>query len=480
MESVFVKNSPTLGELSVIISPDDYLPTFEKELKKIASKAHIRGFRPGKTPVSVVRNMYGKAIFIEELMKLLNSTLDTYLKENDIDYLGELLPLHSEEEIDFNFNERKNYHFKFQVATPSPFELDALNTLSVKQYKPFLNEEEIDKAIQTDTERFSKEHKVEQIEDVYCFITGQASWQIDKETAKDEDTFEISTCYLPLKFLKAEKQEAIIGKKVGEKFSIVPSQDLDLGEDNKKMGYIFGIFDEEEALELKDKDVEILIEVIHQRKPRELDREFFEEMFPNKNIETLEQFRQEFAIAENQTLESNFSYFNDELIKDAVLEAIQFDLPDEFLKNWLQRKNPKLSHEDIEKEYLRASKSIRWSVIQRKIISKEKINVSNEEINNYANTLIMKQLQQYGLLNNSQLMKSMPNLVKNYLSENDGENFIQIYENILDIKCLESIKSKIQIEYIEIHWKELDNMVTEYFKKNASIADTAEASTTEL
>jgi hypothetical protein len=77
-------------------------------------------------------------------------------------------------------------------------------------------------------------------------------------------------------------------------------------------------------------------------------------------------------------------------------------------------------------------------------------------------------------------MKSMPNLVKNYLSENDGENFIQIYENILDIKCLESIKSKIQIEYIEIHWKELDNMVTEYFKKNASIADTAEASTTEL
>ena len=132
----------------------------------------------------------------------------------------------------------------------------------------------------------------------------------------------------------------------------------------------------------------------------------------------------------------------------------------------------------MEKEYAAASKEIRWSVIQRRVVKEENISVTSEEINNYASNFILNQLRQYGLLNNPEFAKSVPNLVKNYLSADGGKNFTQAYEAILSAKCQESIKGKIQVEYVKMHWKELDAMVAEYFKKDKPFEDTSEASAT--
>ena len=335
MESVFVKNSPTLGELSITISSEDYLPAFEKELKKIASKAQIKGFRPGKTPVSVVKNMYGKAILAEEITNLLNKTVDTYIKENNIEYLGELLPIF-DEDIDFDFLSKKSYNFKFQVATPSPFEL-SLSAISLNLYQPIMNEEDIDAVIQKNAETLGREEEIETVEDA-CTIMGKITWQVENEEDADSSLQEPS-CYLPVSSIKTEKQNIALGKKVGETFELIPSQDLDLGEDNKKFGYIFGVFDEKQVENLKDKTVKVLIETITQKKSRELDKEFFDELFPDENIETIEQLREKIITLESTGLERKFAFFNNRLLRDAIIEATHFDLPDEFLKNWLLKQN---------------------------------------------------------------------------------------------------------------------------------------------
>ena len=47
------------AQLQVIIEPEDYLDRFKDELKKYKSKAHLKGFRKGKTPMSSLKKMYG-------------------------------------------------------------------------------------------------------------------------------------------------------------------------------------------------------------------------------------------------------------------------------------------------------------------------------------------------------------------------------------------------------------------------------------
>ncbi len=402
MENIFVKNSPTLGELSIVISPEDYQPAFEKELKKLANKAHIKGFRPGKTPVSVIRNMYGKAIFADEINKLLSEAVNKYITENKIDFLGDLLPL-QEEEKDFDPNAKHTYTFKLQIATASPFDLN-LNTVSVKLYQPTINEEDLAKITKSYAEHLAKEVEVESILDDSCTIIGKTTWKIENEM-DSEPFLEEDSCYLPINTFLPEKRETLIGTKIGDTITIIPSQDLDLGEKDKKIGYIFGIFDSTKVEQFKNANVNIQINSISQKKPRELDQEFFKELFPEENIETIEQFHEKIITQEEANLAHEFSYLNEALIRDAMLESHQFDLPDDFLKNWLIRKNEKVNKEVIEKEYPQFVKELRWSIIERKIVDANNIKVEQSEINNFAQDFILGQLRQYGLLNNPEFAK---------------------------------------------------------------------------
>ena len=60
--------------ITVKIVPEDYRDQVKNVLKDYAKKANIKGFRPGKVPVSVVRKMYGQAVVLEELNKVRNLT----------------------------------------------------------------------------------------------------------------------------------------------------------------------------------------------------------------------------------------------------------------------------------------------------------------------------------------------------------------------------------------------------------------------
>ncbi len=476
MESVFVKNSPTLGELSIIISPEDYQPVFEKELKKIANKAHIKGFRPGKTPVSVIRNMYGKSILADEINKLFSGAVNKYITENKIDFLGDLLPL-QEEAMDFDLNTKHTYTFKLQIATASPFELN-LNNISVKLYQPTINEEDLEAITKNLRERLAKSDEVENVLDEACTIVGKTTWQVESEDG-GEPVLEECTCYLPIHSIFPEKQETLMGAKIGDTITIIPAQDLDLGEEDKKIGYIFGIFDSIKVEQFKNANVSIQINSISQKKPRELDKEFFKELFPEENIETIEQFHEKIITQEEANLAREFSYLNEALIKDALLESHQFDLPDDFLKNWLIRINEKMSKEAIEKEYHLFAKETRWSIIERKIVDASDIKVEQSEINDFAQDFILNQLRQYGLLNNPEFANFIPQMVKNYLTADKGKNLNEIYSKILRAKVIDSLKSNLQVENIKLNWKEVNNIANEYFKRTGETLNNSKASATE-
>jgi trigger factor len=70
--------------LKVEIVKADYAENVEKTLKDYRKKANIKGFRPGMVPIGLVKKMYGKAVQLDEINKLVSENIQKYLTDEKI------------------------------------------------------------------------------------------------------------------------------------------------------------------------------------------------------------------------------------------------------------------------------------------------------------------------------------------------------------------------------------------------------------
>ena len=68
MSTITKENVGLLHEkLTLNLSKEDYLPSFEKTLKEYSKKANIPGFRKGMVPSGLIKKMYGSSLFTDEV-----------------------------------------------------------------------------------------------------------------------------------------------------------------------------------------------------------------------------------------------------------------------------------------------------------------------------------------------------------------------------------------------------------------------------
>ncbi|MCB0548779.1 MAG: trigger factor family protein, partial [Phaeodactylibacter sp.] len=102
--------------LTVTLEKEDYESKFNSELSKYRKQAHMKGFRKGKTPLSVLKKMYGKSVLADVINEMLQKELYGYLTGENINILGQPLPSDSQEPIDFELRELHDYTFKFDLG----------------------------------------------------------------------------------------------------------------------------------------------------------------------------------------------------------------------------------------------------------------------------------------------------------------------------------------------------------------------------
>ena len=77
--------------LKVKVTPEDYASNVKNTLEKYRKTAKIPGFRPGHVPIGLVQKQYGKGVLSEELNKVVNQSLQSFIAENKIEILGSSL-----------------------------------------------------------------------------------------------------------------------------------------------------------------------------------------------------------------------------------------------------------------------------------------------------------------------------------------------------------------------------------------------------
>ena len=344
--------------VTVEISKEDYSDKVSKVLDNYRKNANIPGFRKGHVPMGMVKKQYGTAVLVEEVNKLLQDSLHNFLTEEKLDVLGNPLPK-NDTDIDWNADDFK---FEFDLGLAPEFEVD-IKKKAITHYKVIADDKMLENQVKTIRKQYGKLIAKDTVAkgDEITGTFSNAEKEIDKKA-----TFE-------LEVIKGKKQlSQLIGAKVGETVTLKTKGLFKDDHDNQK--YLGVDHDDAHGLDI---EVNLLIEEVNTREMAELNQELFDKLFGEGVVNS----EKELKLKIKEDAEKQFEQQSDQKLLNDVVESLientKFDLPSAFLQRWIQvsGENP-LTEEAAKEEYERSEKGLRYQLIEGKIRSENKLQVT--------------------------------------------------------------------------------------------------------
>ncbi len=430
MEITLDKIDKTEGLIKVKLKHDDYQPGVSKKIKEYSKKANIKGFRPGKVPPHLIKELYGKSILAEEINQLLSDKLNAYLRESELQFLGEPIPKEdSFNDLVLGTDQAKDFVFEYNVGFAEEFDLKIDQKLKVEKPKIKVDKKVIDETVENLQRQFGEpsNEEIAKAKDVIYGKVSSKDGEIEKEINID------------LNELAKGIDKKFIGKKVGDQVEFDPKK---LYNDSHKLHHQLDI--SHDAFDQLKGKLKINIGGISRTNPIPVDQQLFDKTFGEGTVKTEEEFRKkvEEAVSENYQREEE-QYFSYQLRKQ-LIEKAKIKLPDNFLKKWLVKSDEKITDDVLSEEYDSYSSEVKWSLIKNKIIKDQEIKAENEEVIAAAKDLISAQFGQAGLGN--QMGDKLDMFAQNYLQAENGDNYMKLYNQVLNNKVLDYVKSQVNIK----------------------------------
>ncbi len=128
-------------EFEVLITNSEINKLVDQKLENIAKEANLPGFRPGKVPVSVVKNRFGKQVIGEVVRESVDNATKETMKKNK-------LKPSSQPKIEImSFEEGKDLKAKLSVEIMPEFQIPDLSLLEITKPVVNVSEEDINDAV---------------------------------------------------------------------------------------------------------------------------------------------------------------------------------------------------------------------------------------------------------------------------------------------------------------------------------------------
>ncbi|MFM1877215.1 MAG: trigger factor [Bacteroidota bacterium] len=419
--------------LKVEIQKEDYQDKVEKILKDYRRSANIPGFRKGQVPMGLIKKQYGKAVLVDEVNKLLQDNLNTYLVEEKLDILGNPLP-----KLQDNFNwDAENFDFEFELGLAPNFEVSLKTKKAITQYKIVADNKMIDEQVDRIRKQYGKLVSKSEI--------GTKDEVLGVFSAPNEDINQKAT--LDLGKIKNKKAlEALKGKKVGDTVSL---KTKGLLQEDYMLPSLLGI--SREKAENLDIEVAFSIEEINEREPAVLDQDLFDRLFGKDSVSSEKEMRERIKSDSEGQFEqqSDQKLIND--VTERLIETSAFDLPTAFLKKWIQNTGEKpLSAEEAADEFDRSEKGLRYQLIEGKLIQENNLNIQFDELKDFAKGFIKSQMAQYGQVNPKE--EDLDNIATRVLSNQDEVK--RLSEQLMSQKLLALYKEKANLKVKEVTYED--------------------------
>lgn len=419
--------------VTVEVTKDDYAGQVQKVLADYRKNASIPGFRKGAVPMSLIEKQYGKAVLLDEVNKLLQSSLNDYLVEEKLDILGNPLPKVTE---DFDWD-TEDYKFEFELGLAPEFTVDLAAKNKITKFNIVVDDQMLDEQVERIQKQYGKlvsKDKVEEGDDL-------------RGTFSNEEKGINNTLNITLDIFKDKKTaKKFIGKKVGDVVTVSTKGLFD--DDHKLMDYLKVSHDDVHGL---DVEVNFTIEEINTTEKAEINQELLDKLFGEGVVTSVEQLKEKIKEdADKQfATQADQKFLND--VTEFLIENTKFDLPAEFLKKWIQTvgENP-LTEEQANEEYAKSEKGLRYQLIESKVIVENNLQITFDDLKAFTSDLIKKQMAQFGQMDPSDA--DVENIVARVLS--NQEEVKRLSEQVMNEKLLNVFKEKVSVKTKEVSYQD--------------------------
>lgn len=410
--------------IRIKLTPSDYKNDVDTAIKKFRKSATLPGFRAGHVPEGMVRKMYGKSFLADELNRIVSKSLHEYLKENNLMVLGDPLPKDTDHTN--NFENPSDFEFLFEIGLAPAINFDIASIAAVDYYEIEVDDKRVETYIDDLRRKHGKFSNPEQAEES-SILYGELTELDENGNVKEGGITNTTT--LSVELVKDDDtKKKFIGIKKDDTVVFNPNKAM---QDVTEVAYMLRI-DKDKAEKLTS-DFQYKILSVNKVEKADINQELFDKVFGENAVTSEQDFRERVKgdIAAMFRHESIHKFNHD--TEDAILKQMNLSLPDEFLKKWIMTMNEKpITTEQLEKEYPSYSREMQWRMIENEIATKQNIKVEEEDLKQYAASVIMQQFGQYSL--GADMIEDFAN------------RYLQKQENIN--KAAEAVKSKKVFDYL--------------------------------
>ena len=408
--------------VKIEITKDDYFNNVEKILTDYRKTANIPGFRKGQVPMGLVKKQHGKNVLADEVNKILQSSLGKYLTDEKLDVLGSPLPK-TGADIDWN---AEDFSFEFEIGLSPEFDIKLNAKKAITKYTITADKKMIDDQlinIQKQYGKLTSKSVIEEDDEVTGVFFN------DKEGIESTVTFTLDKLKgnSNLKSFISAKIDDVLTLKTKGLFKETQDLITYLKLDNKTANGL-------------DIEVTFTISEINSREKAELDQELFDKLYGPGNIKTVTELRAKIIEeAEKQFVQqADQKFLND--VTEFLVDKTKFDLPTEFLQKWIQTAGEeKLDAIQAKEEYEKSEKSMRYQLIESKLIVENNIQVNFDDLKEHTSEMIKTQMAQFGQTNPTE--KEIEDIVARVLSNQDEVK--RISEQLTSKKLLDFYKESV-------------------------------------
>ncbi|MCQ2057065.1 MAG: trigger factor [Bacteroidaceae bacterium] len=446
MNVKFENVSKVQGLLTVSLEKADYQENVDKALKDAKKKVNMPGFRPGMVPMALVQKMYGKQIKADEINKLLQDKVFSYIKDNKIDMLGEPLP-NEEKEAGLSID-ADDQTFYFDIALAPEFDVQIGKDDTITYYQIKVTPEMVDNQCKAYAQQNGK---YEQVDDYQAgdMIKGRLV-ELNMDGSLNEAGIVVEGAAMMPDYIKDDAQKALFaGAKKGSEIKFNPSvayqgNDVEMASLlNRKKEEVAGI----------KCDFSYTVQDITRFVPSELNQEVFDRVFGKDAVKDEKEFRTkvEESLAAGFAPDCDYRFLLD--VRKYLMEKVgKLEYADELLRRIM---NGNAEGKTVDDEsFARSLEELSWHLIQEKLVEANGIKVEDEDVKNMAREATRAQFAQYGMMNIPDEM--LDNYSKEMLKKR--ETVDGLVNRAIETKLSAALKTQVKLKNKKVTVEEFNKL----------------------
>lgn len=437
------------GLLTLTVEEADYKENVEKTLKNYRKKANVPGFRPGMAPMGMIKRQFGTTVKVDEINKLLGEQIYKYVKDNNIQMLGEPLPSDKQEPVDME--KEAPYTFIFDIAVAPEFKAELTGDDTIDYYTITVDDKIVDQQIDMFASRAGHYDKVEDYQ-ANDMLKGDIR-ELDENGNTKEGGITVEGAVLMPEYIKVEDQKKLFdGAKLGDVITF-----------NPKKAYPESDVEVASLLKLKKEDVADLtadfsyqITEISRYVKAEVNQELFDQVYGKDVIKDEKDFREKIAegLKAQFAVDSDFKFIQD-VRKYLENKVGALTYPDALLKRIMLNNNKDKGEEFVEKNYEQSIKELTWHLIKEQLVKANGVKIEDADIEDTAKEAAKAQFAQYGMNNIPE--EYIENYAKDMLKKKEYiDSFV---DRSIDRKLTEILKNVVKLENKTATLEEFNKMM---------------------